>query len=656
MTGTLERGTTTDEIAEPPRERGSRAAALAPGAVCLLGLVLYGWGSWSSDWGNGYYSAAVRAMSEDFTAFVFGAYDSAGVVTVDKPPFALWPQVVSTWIFGFHGWSVLLPQIVEGVAAIFLLHRAVRRWAGEGAALIAALVLATTPITVAINRDNNPDTLLVLLLVAAAYAVTRSIRPGIAARASTGWLLFAGFLVGCGFLTKMLQAWIVLPVFAVAYFAGSARPIGRRLADLGGAFVVTAVSSLWWVVLVDAWPRPKPYIGSSADGSAWNLVLGYNGLGRVFGQDSGGSMAASPELDRVLALFGGSPSIGRMFNEIVAGQVSWLLPAALLVLLAAAVFAVRRWRVWDACRAGWLLWGGWLLVTGLVFSFAHGIWHPYYTTMLAPAIGAVVGAGAVLLWRRTSPAWWLLPAGVALTAGWAWLVIGRNPAWHGWLRYPVAVAGVLAVVALVFARFRRASRPGRVAGAGLGLVALLLAPLTWSAATALAAHGGGADPRSGPPSKALLAFAETSSAPGEQQGNMLAPSTVLSAGQRRILDYAKANSAGAPITLVVDGGAHQSEVFLLDSAETIAAGGGFLGTDDAPALAELADWAGRHRFRYVLLPNPEAARRFAEFGPRESPLTRRQDWVRENCALLDAAAYGGFDGSSPPELYDCWKR
>ncbi|WP_207918927.1 ArnT family glycosyltransferase [Saccharopolyspora karakumensis] len=267
----------TDSGGPPPVWR-----RLALVGTCALAAVLYLWGIGSS-WGNGYYSAAVKSMSTSFEAFFFGSFDAAGVVTVDKPPMALWLQVLSVKVFGFNQFAVLFPQVVCGVAAVFLLHRTVRRWAGENAALIASLVLALSPITVLINRDNNPDTLLVLLVVAAACAMTRAV----SGRRSTSWIALAAFLVGCGFMTKMLQAWMVLPAFVVAYLVGSRNGWGRKALDLGVAAAVLMVSSFWWVVATELWPSPKPYIGGSTDGSAWDLIFGYNGFGRILGNTAG---------------------------------------------------------------------------------------------------------------------------------------------------------------------------------------------------------------------------------------------------------------------------------------------------------------------------------------------------------------------------------
>ncbi|NYI97114.1 4-amino-4-deoxy-L-arabinose transferase-like glycosyltransferase [Streptomonospora nanhaiensis] len=504
--------------ARPPWRRW-RPWALA--AVCGLAAALYLWGIGGS-WGNTYYTAAVKSMSAIWKNFFFGSLDAAGVVTVDKPPMALWLQVASVKLLGFSTVAVQLPQALAGVAAVFLLHRTVRRWAGENAALLAALILALTPITVAINRINNPDTLLVLLVVGAAYAMTRAAE----GPRATAWTALAAFLVGCGFLTKMLQAWMVLPAFAAAYLIASRAPWPRRALDLGVAGAVLVASSFWWVALTVLWPAPKPYIGGSTDGSAWDLVFGYNGFGRILGGGAGGSGGGAPQGAAEAAAgtatgaaqgmpgggggpgggFSGQAGLLRMFNEQLAGQISWLLPLCGLVLAAVAASAVLRRRAGRPLdrrgAAGWVLWGGWLVV-GLVLSFAQGTMHPYYTTMLAPAIAAVAGAGLVRFWgwyrRPAGRAWPLLPLAVLTTAAWSSAVVWRTPEWHVWAGYLELGLAAAAVVLLVAQRFGGRRGLARAALA-LGLAAVLAVPAAWSGLAAAVASGAmnGTNPMAGP--------------------------------------------------------------------------------------------------------------------------------------------------------------
>ena len=626
--------------------------------VCVLAGVLYGWGMWASGWGNPYYSAAVKSMSVNFTNFVFGSFDPVGVVTVDKPPMAFWPMVISAAIFGYHGWSLLLPQVAEGVAAVLLLHRTVRLWAGEPVALLAALVFALTPVTVAINRDTNPDTLMVLLLVAAAYAFTRSVspgpQPGRSPRRATRWLLLAAMFLGLGFVTKMLQAWIVVPAFALAYLVGSAAPVRRRVLDLLGAGAVLLASSMWWVALVSLWPAPKPYIGGSTDGSVLNLVIGYNGLGRILGRETGRALAGGARDG-----FGGASGLTRLFGAQVGGQISWLLPLSLLIVVSVAIAGIRhRWPGTRESRAGWLLWGSWLLLVGLVLSVAKGGFHPYYTTEMAPAVAAVTAAGVAAMWRGyRRPGgyqWLLLPAAVTLTAVWAWVLVSRDLSWHGWLRDAVAGVGVVAVVLLVVARKGQlwSTRLTRAAGA-FGVVTLLLAPAVWSAATAFASSGG-AMAQAGPPRSAFGAarFGPVRrDLPAQFRGGMGGGRAGdLAADQRQILTYAVANSAGAPIVLAVQGGAMAAEPFLIHSDATVVGMGGFSGQDPAPTVATLAQWVQQSRLRFVL----DGARGMTGRGGRGGVSTQRTQWVQQHCTAVDPAGYGGAGRAGT--LYDCRAR
>ncbi|MFD6414867.1 ArnT family glycosyltransferase [Streptomyces sp. NPDC060194] len=475
-------------------------APAALGAVLALAAATHGWALGSLGWGNTYYSAAVKSMGTSWTAFLFGSFDPAGVVTVDKPPAALWPQVVSSKVFGVHGWALILPQAVAGVAAVLVLHRTVRRWAGEGAGLTAALVLTLTPITVAINRDNNPDTLLVLLLVSAAYALTRALEAsGSRQRAATWWLCGSGFLIGAAFLTKMLAGWMVVPAFAAAWLLGAQGTWRFRLTRLAAGGAVLLPASLWWVAMVALWPGERPYIGGSEDGSAWDLVIGYNGLGRVFG-DGGGPAAGGA------VSFGGDPGLGRLFNEQVGGQISWLLPACAVALAVAVAGGVLRRRGALPAQAlltsgGWVLWGTWLAVCALVFSTQQGTFHPYYTTQLAPAVAALCGGLLTSLARaHRAGAPWVWPvaaATVAATAAWAAVLVRRSPDWHGWLAWAVVALGC-AATALIVAAARRA----RLVAPAVGLAVLtaVLAPGAWSLAVpaASASPMGGTNPTAGP--------------------------------------------------------------------------------------------------------------------------------------------------------------
>ncbi|MEV1244376.1 glycosyltransferase family 39 protein [Nonomuraea sp. NPDC049750] len=662
-----------------------RRAALA--VILILAAGLYGWALGSLGWGNSYYSAAVKSMGQSWTNFLFGSYDPAGVITVDKPPAALWPQVLSTKIFGLHGWAMILPQVLEGIGTVFLLHRTVRLWAGEAAGLLAALVLTLTPITVAINRDNNPDTLLVLTLVAAAYFLTRALQTA-SGRAGLRWLCAAGFLIGLGFMTKMLAAWMVIPAFAVAWLVGARGPLLGRLGKLLIGGVVLVVSSLWWVAVVAFWPGNRPYIGGSTDGSAWDLVVGYNGLGRIFGGEGGFSIS-----------FGGAAGLGRLFNDQVGGQISWLLPLCGVALVLALAVAVLRWRGITMpgeplAAAGWVLWGTWLVVCGLVFATQKGTFHPYYTTQLTPAVAAVTAGYATTLARaHRAGARWALPLGagtVAVTTAWAYVVIGRVPSWNGWVAWLVGAAGVTAIVLLLLSARRRLLPAGRPqllpAAVGVAVLAVLSGPAAWAISVPGSTSAmGGANPTAGPPTMPFGRGAGGGGpAPGGfelPEGMQLPPGTKLPEGmelpqgfpagfsggfpgsgaeltpdQRKILDYAVKQSGPARIKLATEGGAMSASTFILNSDANVIGMGGFIGIDDAPTVQQLKDWTSSGQLRFVL------GSGFGGFGAMMGGAsTHRSQWLKENCTEVPAAAYGGTPSkpSSSPTmgggttLYDC---
>jgi 4-amino-4-deoxy-L-arabinose transferase-like glycosyltransferase len=379
------------------RGRAEDAAWVRPSLIGLLGIaaLLYLWDLSASGWANAFYSAAVQAGSSSWKAFFFGSFDASNFITVDKSPAALWVMDISARIFGVNSWSILAPQALEGVATVGFTYLTVRRWFTPAAALIAGATVALTPVAALMFRFDNPDALLVLLLTVATYAVVRAIEAG-----KTKWLVLAATLVGFAFLTKMLQAFLVVPAFALVYLVVAPVSLRRRVAQLAVAAGVMVAASGWWVAAVQLIPAAdRPYIGGSQDNSLLSLIFGYNGFGRLTGNETG-----SVGGQGVVGSMWGPTGLDRLFNLNFGGQISWLLPAALILLVAGIVFTARRART-DRTRAAFLLWGGTLAVTMLVFSFAAGIIHPYYTVALAPAIGALVGMGGVLLWRHRAQLW-----------------------------------------------------------------------------------------------------------------------------------------------------------------------------------------------------------------------------------------------------------
>lgn len=447
-----------------------------PALLVLLAAtaVLYLWGLGASGWANAFYSAAVQAGATSWKAFFFGSSDAANAITVDKTPAALWPMEIAARIFGVNSWSILVPQALIGVATVATLYAAVRRRFPAWAGLLAGAALALTPVAALMFRFNNPDALLVLLLTAGAYATLRAQE-----NASTRWLLAAAAFVGTGFLAKMLQAFLVVPVFALVYLATAPAPVRRRLWQLVLAGAALVASAGWWVLAVALVPASsRPYIGGSQHDSVLELALGYNGIGRLNGDETGG-----------LGNLNQDAGVGRMFGAAIGGQISWLLPAA-LVLLAAGLWATRRAPRTDPARAALLVWGGWLLLTGAVFSEMQGIFHEYYTVALAPAVAALAGIGAALLWerRRTTEGAAFLSVTVAVTAVWAYVLLGRSPGWHPWLGPAIVVAGLVAAAALAGVRLLRG--PLLAAVLVLAVAASLAGPAAYAVETAGTPHTG----------------------------------------------------------------------------------------------------------------------------------------------------------------------
>jgi len=594
--------------------------------LLLLGTgLLYMVGLSVSGWANQYYSAAADAGSKSWTAFLFGSLDSSNFITVDKPPASLWVMDLSVKIFGLSSWSVLLPQALEGVAAVALLYAAVKRVSTLSAALLAGAILATTPVATLMFRYNNPDALLVLLMTAAAYATVRSLE---AARGR--WLVLAGALLGFAFLTKMLQGLIVVPAFALAYLVVAPTTLRRRVLHVLGAGAAMIAAMGWWIALVALWPAgSRPYIGGTNHNSIFELIFGYNGVGRLNGSSNNGAVNGGT---------GGFSSTEtgwtRLFGSEMGSQISWLLPAALAGLAALVYLTWRRPRT-DVLRGSVIVWGGWLLLTGVVLSFASGIIHPYYTVALAPAIAACVGMAVAALWeRREDPAMrWVLAGVLGSGALWSYDLLGRST-WAPWLRWVLLLAGAAATVAVLAPRARA------LIVAPLVATTLLVAPTAYALQTASTAHTGalpsagpstggfggpggrgGARPagnagtfRGGFPGGGTPPTNRTGTAPtngagtrptggvagrptggGGQPGGLGGASTVSTA-----LAAALESNASSYTWVAATTSANEAASLELASGESVAALGGYNGTDPALTLAEFKALVANGKVHYYV--------------------------------------------------------
>ncbi|MFI2370052.1 ArnT family glycosyltransferase [Streptomyces sp. NPDC018833] len=450
-------------------------------ALLLATALLYLWNLSASGYANSFYSAAAQAGSESWKAFFFGSSDAANSITVDKPPAALWPMALSVRLFGLGSWQILVPEVLMGVATVAVLYAAVRRRFGPAAGLLAGGALALTPVAALMFRFNNPDALLALLMTVTVYCVLRALEG-----ARTAWLVWAGVAVGLAFLTKTLQAFLILPPLALVYAVCAPTTLVRRLGQLALAGLALVVSGGWWVAVVELWPASsRPYIGGSQNNSFLELTFGYNGLGRINGNETG---SVGGDGGRGGGGWG-ETGMDRLFTGNIGGQISWLLPAALVLLIAGLVLTRRAGRT-DTARAAYLVWGGALLMTAAVFSFMAGIFHEYYTVALAPYIAALVGMGGTMLWEERAKVRWsaVLGGTVALTAWWSYVLLGRSADYLPWLRTALLVGGLVAAAGLLLSV--RAGRTVALAAAGLGLTASLAGPAAYALTTLSEGHAG----------------------------------------------------------------------------------------------------------------------------------------------------------------------
>ena len=481
--------------------------------VALLAGVLTLWGLTRSGYANTYYAEAAQAASRNWTAWLTNALDSSGTESLDKGPLSNMLMGLSGRLLGFSSFSMLLPQALCGIGAVVVLHNTVKRTLGHRAAILAAAMLALTPIFVAMSRYNNPDALLVLLEVGAAWAMVKALQSG-----RTREVVLCGVLVGLGFNVKMLQAYLIVPALAATLLIAGQGNVRRRIGQLlAGAAAMVAVSFAWYgtMMLIPG----RPWVGDTTDNSWFSLIFGANGFGRVSGEGGAGG----PGGGSGGVTFGGAAGLGRLFNSIVGGQIAWLLPLA-AVGLALGLWTRRRAPRSDSARSAYVLWGLWAVVSGVVFSFSKGIFHPYYTTALAPAVAVLASGGMVFLWDRSRESiGWTVALGAAVigTVALGAVLLGRTKGFAPWLAPTAMVLAVLATTGLFLARAKgvgSATTRGRIAAgaAALALVALLAGPAAYSIATVGKALDGG-NPLAGPAS-AQAGLGGPGGAPGSGVG------------------------------------------------------------------------------------------------------------------------------------------
>jgi 4-amino-4-deoxy-L-arabinose transferase-like glycosyltransferase len=647
-----------------------------------------------------YYPPAVRSMMDNWHNFFFAAYDPGGYTALDKPPVGFWFQVLSAKIFGFNAVSVLLPQALAGVLSVLLLYWLVRRHFGVVAGLLAALVLAISPVSVVTNRNVTIDSTLTLFLLLGAWAILRAAETG-----RLRWLLLTAVIVGIGFNIKMLEAYLVVPAFGLLYLLAAPGSIRKRVLYLTLALLVLLVVSFSWVLAVDLTPASqRPYVGNTQDDSELSLALGYNGIQRLLGlggpsgpnqgnptsspgkapiQGNGGPIqppngssttttnptngqgTAGPT---ARAVVGGPASGGplRLFTQQpLAGQTGWLLLLAILGLVALAWQGRPRLRE-DRRMHALLLWGIWLLTMGIFFSMA-GFIHEYYLTVMAPAIAALCGAGLVVMWqdyRRGGWRGWLLPLALLLTAAEQIVILISYPTLGQWMIPLLTIPCLLAVGVLISVRLP-VSLPGKERTArfllpalAVGLVALALAPTVWAAIPIL--QGTESDlPLAGPNQQGDGASPIIQGPGGSttaQQYSNIAGSAIkagpgnLETADPALIRYLEEHQGRTRVLVVTDSNA---DALILATNKPVMPLGGF--SSYPLTTSEAVSMVASGTVRFFLLNGGG--------GPPGSSSNSVMSWVQQHCTTVppgqwqssSSSAQTGNDAAGGDQLYDCAK-
>lgn len=641
----------------------SSAPSLAPArgpidwvAVAVLMLAaafVFFWNLTASGYANEFYSAAAQAGSKNWEAFLWGSLDAGNAITVDKPPASIWLMALSVRLLGLSSFAILLPQALMGVACTYLLYATVRRAWGNAAGIVAGIVFITTPVAALMFRFNNPDALLILLMLGAAACVLRGLelpadRHG--NRVRTRWYAVAGLLIGLGFLTKQFQVLLVLPGFGLAMLLLSPTPWPRRLLDAVVALGAMVVGAGWWVLLTVLVPSgSRPYFGGSQTDSFIELTFSYNGLGRLTGNETASVIPGASE-----TLSGGSQggmwgetSLFRLWTSDFSDQITWLAPIAFAAIILGLIAATpaKKGQVYfgrfylgkrghevdpDTVarirRAQIVIFGTWLVVTWLVFSFMAGIFHAYYTVALSPAIAALVAiCGASLLALRDRP-WMPGITGllIAVTSAWDMALILRSGSF-AWLGVCIGVIGVAAGLALCIIGFWMQDRlpsawpftlkRGARGVAAIGIVALLAGPIVWTACTISTGHTGsivtagpsgsmGGGPGGGGPGGNGTAADGSSSESVLVGSNAATPdggSGLLggTSANDSLVELLTQNASGYRWAAATTGSQNAAS-YQLASELPVMAIGGFNGSDPAPTLDEFKAYVAQGLIRYYI--------------------------------------------------------
>ena len=628
--------------------------ALAIVAIMILSATLHFWNISSIGTSNNYYTAAVESMTQSWHNFFYASAEPGGSVTVDKPPLGLMIETVSALILGVSGFSTVLPNIIAGILSVPLLYHLVKKHFGTIAGIVAALVLAVTPVVYAADRNNTQDGLLTFFLLLAAWAFIKTVESG-----KARWLFLGAVIVGLGFNIKMLQAYLPVPAFFALYFLGAKVGWLKKIGLTFAAVAVMVAVSLSWALYVDSVPADsRPYIGSSSDNTVMGLITGHNGTERLFGgggrnqqtppvnsqtgqtgpdgfnpnaspddgqnfnQNSGGPQGQGQGGEPMFSNETGSPGVFRFFLAPLGAEMSWLLPFALFSLAVLAFQSKIKLPVESGAHLGLLLWGGWLMTCMVFFSMVSGIFHSYYVVMLAPALGGVVGGGFGALWKmqtegRVGSGWWLT-LGAAVTVAVemyiAWQY-GVNAIWM-----PLAFVLVALAAILLFAQLFKSMNLAPRAVFSMLLIAMMIIPLAWSVLTvaegtngnlpaAYGVNGNGRAPGDGNISARQAAPVQSNAAPRNTVNDSLLEFLQANTQDVKYLVAAASSQVGAP--------------YVIATGRPVLYMGGFSGGDDVVSADDLAQMVANGELRYVL------------FGGGRNNKQGVVQWLQNSCSVVD---------------------
>lgn len=597
----------------PAWERASLVLLLVSSAV------LYVWKLDQNGWANAYYSAAIQAGQHDPVAFFYGSSDWGNSITVDKPPLSLWVIGISVRIFGLNSWAILLPQALITLGSTYLLYSLVRACFPASAALMASAIFATTPITVLLARYNNPDPLMILLMLSALYAGVRATE-----RAQARLIFLAAFLLGLGFLAKLLQAFLVLPALVLIFLGYTLMPWRKRWIATAAACAILLGTSLAWPLAVDLTPASaRPFVGGSHTNSMLDLILGYNGLNRVVQHEDEPMVALLPKELRAVDSDAG---FFRLFNASYGQEIGWLLAAGLLSVLVLGWLLLRR----QLDRTQAILAGAagvWMISTFAMLSFMGNSFHSYYTASLAPPLAICCGIGAHLLLEAPKK----VPGRLASVLSLVVSGICSSAIWQLGAGFSSGIGNALMGIVLVSAAFLIAPAPWphveRVAGL-LAITALMVGPLACSVVTA-ATPQSGSNPLSGTVTSAKNTLSQFLD--GVKHGEpQWATGLALGVAPNRELTET-IHSADARCTWAAATYPSQTAARIqLETARPIMPLGGFAAQDPSPDLAQFQRWVAANQVCYLI-------KQPAQLDvPGNSPgLLEIQAWVSNNFASQD---------------------